>query len=86
MINISRTGTKVIVSIEGGPLNATYNFSYDCGNEHYAHLLSTHFDKVLSDRIELVRSKEYQAGYNDHKKRKSKRDYHFITLTKEVPS
>jgi hypothetical protein len=85
MINIKRAGTVVRVEIEGGPLGTTFVFKYECNDDHYAELLTNHFRDTVGSRIEEVRLNEYIAGYNDHKKRKPKRDWSFRTLKTDIP-
>jgi hypothetical protein len=86
MITIKRVGTKVQIILEGGPLEASYPFTHECGNEHYAELLAGHFINSLYKRVESIRLKEYESGYNDHKKKKPKRDWSYSTLKNEVPN
>lgn len=81
MITITREESTVNVSIENGPLNLTYVFTYNCGNKWYAELLRNHLMERLDNRIEEIRRIEYERGWNDHKKREQKADWFYSSLT-----
>lgn len=80
MINIFRDDKLVRVTIEGGPLNSTYHFSFDCGDKHYAELLADRFNEQLWNRVENVRKLEYNQGYKDGRSKKEKKKYFYSSL------
>ncbi len=77
-IDIGRKGTKVVVSVSLYiPCWETRVFTLDweCGNEAYAGLLTKLFHGTFTDRIQEIRRKAYEQGWNDHKKRKPRETY-----------
>jgi hypothetical protein len=75
MIEIVRNGQLVCVKILGGPLNSTYRFDYDCGSEHYAELLTLHFNANLSNLIVKIREEEYTRGFKEGRQKKEKKSW-----------
>jgi hypothetical protein len=80
MITIKRNEQQVIILFEEGPLMSTYTFSVNCGDEYYASLLSDHFRRKLSNRIETIRKEEYERGYKDGRGKQGKKSWFFSTF------
>lgn len=82
MITIFKRDKQVIVQIENGPLFSNYQFDFNCGDPHYAALLTTHFNDRLASRIEAIRKEEYDKGWRDAKSKKVPKKNWFSSLLK----
>jgi hypothetical protein len=84
MVNISRDKSVVTIFIETGlscgkgPL-----FTYQCSNEMQAELLEIHISRRLDDTVEAIRKMDYDAGWEDAKKKKPKRTWFSVLLNKK---
>jgi hypothetical protein len=84
MIKITRDVTKVAVLIEGGPLDSVYQFSFDCGDKHYAELLRDHFDIKFRQLIQDIRMLEYEQGYKDGRAKRGKKRVFYWNLNRKA--
>jgi len=72
-MEIKQDGNKVVVTLSVKLAYTNYNFpfSYDCGAEWIAKMLSQELRVMASDNLALVRKKAYLQGVDDKKKRKT---------------
>jgi hypothetical protein len=83
MINISRTGSTIKITIDVD-LYATKAIisEFECGNNLYAELLEMHLKKKLHETVYEVREEEYERGWKDAKHHKVKRNWFHYELKK----
>lgn len=53
----------------------TFQFSFNCGGEAYAGLLTKALRDALGDAVQAVRREAYEEGWRDAKAKTAKRDY-----------
>lgn len=77
MIEITRKGTQITISVHCPKNNYTYYFNYECGEgrEDYAILLSQAMKDGFWDVLKEIRRESYAEGWKDAKKKSKKRDY-----------
>lgn len=80
MLTIKREGTQVILNVASDIRieRNVFAFTFNCANEYSAALLEEHLRELLNDTVEAMRKAEYNAGWDDAKKRKEKRDWFSI--------
>jgi hypothetical protein len=63
------------VNINRG-VHSLYSFNHSLGadnNDGLAELLVEHIQKMFADRVARIRNDAYNTGWNDHKKRNTKK-------------
>lgn len=79
MIDFTLKETVVIATIDTGK-GFTIRMQHECNNSLYARLL---YDQLVGKQytdVEKFARKNYDEGFNDHKKRKQNRDWHPSTM------
>ena len=75
-IYFSAVGTMIRCSVTytpgWGKVTNSY-FYWECSSEPYAGLAAQAMQEQLDEHIENIRKAAYESGWNDHKRRNSKR-------------
>ena len=84
MINsIFVRGSQIIIKVEfKDPVSGyTSEFSISCPSEFHAKLMADNLQNNFYQTIEKIRKLEYESGWSDAKKKKTKRTYFYSSMT-----
>jgi hypothetical protein len=73
-ISFKRNGVRVQVNVESltGVEKSVFPFSYSCSDEADAEIITRHFQRIMSESLTKIRTKEYERGFEDGKRKKRK--------------
>jgi hypothetical protein len=75
MISFNRFGSRVKITIESGVLGNSFLFEHNCGEEHFASLMSTAYNEHMNRKIRAIREQEYNKGWKDAKAKAKKQTW-----------
>lgn len=84
MIQFSRSGKEVLVTIKTGIGNWEYHPKIDCTHDIHAELLKRQLENQLENLVETIRRDAYLQGWSDKTKKKRKAQYFNPTFVKTV--